>query len=556
MKLSDYVVKFIESKADAVFLLPGGGIMHVIDSIGKSEKLKKIVCHHEQAVAIAAEGYARMKNSPGFAVVTSGPGGTNAITGVAGAWLDSIPMFVISGQVKTDNILPRENGAPLIRALGFQELNIVDLVKPVTKYAVMLEDAKDIRFHLEKAWASATTGRPGPVWLDLPLDLTAAEINEDELIGFKEEGQEAYYKTNSEQIRQAIEKLKQAKRPLLMAGNGIRLAGAEDLLKKLLEKWQINAATPMFTADDLVTYDYPKYLGRQGMMGNESANYAVDNCDLLLVIGDRLQLTQTSYEYEKFATQAYKIMVDVDRQEMVKKTLKIDLPVELDAKIFLEELLKADIAINTWEVERKLMDPEKFKGGENYVNVYRVMDELGKNAEKLAVTTGDGTASVASHQALKIAPGQRFLTNAGLGHMGSGLPLAIGACVAGGGKPVICLEGDGSIMLNIHEFQTALYNKLPIKIFILNNNGYVSIRNTHKKFFGKVFAADPSSGISFPDFSKLVPGWQLPYERIANDGELDKIRKVLDFDGPIICELIIDPEQPMPERWSAGMLRE
>ena len=557
MKLSDYVFQFIKKEvADSVFLVSGGGIMHLVDSLEKSG-LNSYCCHHEQAVAIAAEGYSRVKNSPGVALVTTGPGGTNAITGMAGAWLDSIPMFVIAGQVKRDNITPRKNGVPVVRAIGFQELNVIDIARPICKYAVSVEDEKEIRYHLEKALYLATHGRPGPVFVEIPLDVQATEIEPASLKSFNpSEIEEEKSDITADSIKKIVEIFRQAKRPLLLVGNGIRLAGGEEILWKVLEKFKINAVTAIFTADDLVTDDYPYYLGRQGMPGNKAANYAVDNCDVLLVVGERLQLTQTSFDYEKFAPQAQKIMVDIDANELVKKTLKIDVPVCGDAKTFLEELYKQDIQLNRWDVKVESIDPEKYQGDKKYLNVYKFLNELGNWPDKFDVATANGMASVAPHQALKISRGQRFITNAGLGHMGSGLPMAIGACIARGKKPIICSEGDGSIMMNIQELQTVAHHKLPLKIFIFNNNGYYSIRTTHLKFFNKISASDPSSGVSLPDYSKLIPAWGLAYERINNDSELGKLKKVMDHQGPIVCELMIDPNQPLLEKWSAGMLKE
>lgn len=557
MKLSDYAAKFIKDKvADAVFLLSGGGIMHLVDSVCNSD-LNVHCCHHEQAAVIAAEGYGRIKNSPGVAIVTTGPGGTNAITGIAGAWLDSIPMLVIAGQVKRDNITPRENGVLQTRQIGFQELNVIDLVNPVVKYAITVEDPRDIRYHLEKAIYLSTHGRPGPVFVEIPLDVQAEEIDPDSLksfnpseLGEKESG------LDPSLMPEVAKLLKEAKRPLLMAGNGIRSAGGEEILEKILEKFKINAVTPIFTADDLVTYDYPHYLGRQGMPGNKEANYAVDNCDVLLVVGERLQLTQTSFDYDKFALQAKKIMVDIDKNELFKKTVKIDIPINCDAKLFLEELYKQDIELNRWEVPVKPVTADDYPCADNYLNVYKFIEELSEYSGKMDVATANGMASVAPHQALRIARGQRFITNAGLGHMGSGLPLAMGACVANGKKPVICSEGDGSIMLNIQELQTVVHHQLPLKIFIFNNNGYYSIRSTHWRFFERISASDPSSGVTLPDFSRLVPAWGLTYERISNNGELRKLKKVLSHPGPIVCELMLDPNQPMLGRWAAQAFRE
>src|SRR3989338_4890360 len=556
MKLSDYVVKFIrEEVADSVFLLSGGGIMHLVDSIGKSG-INAYCCHHEQGAVIAAECYGRIKNYPGVAVVTTGPGGTNAVTGIAGAWLDSIPMLVIAGQVKRDNIAPRKNGVPMVRAIGFQELNVIDIVKPITKYAITVEDEKEIRYHLEKALYLATSGRPGPVFIEIPLDVQAVEIEPSNLKSFSPSELEEDPKLDKNLMAKAVELLREAKRPLLVAGNGIRLAGGEEILWKVLEKFKINAVTAIFTSDDLITREYPYYLGRQGMPGNKAANYATDNCDVLLVVGERLQLTQTSYDYDKFAGQAKKIMVDIDENELYKKTVEIDVPIHCDAKVFLEELYKQDIKLNRWEVKVEPINPDDYSFNPKYLNVYKFWDKLNNLAVKIDVATSDGMASVTPHQALKVSRGQRFITNAGLGHMGSGLPLAIGACVAGGEKSVICSVGDGSIMLCIQELQTVIHHKLPVKIFIFNNFGYHSIRSTHLKFFNKIFAADPSSGVSFPDFQKLIPAWGLAYERINNDSELDKLEKVMSHQGPIVCELMLDPNQPTLEKWSAGALRE
>ncbi len=554
MKVSDYVIKFVENITDSVFLVSGGGIMHLVDSLRKS-KLDVYCPHHEQAAAIAAEGYARIKNDLGVCVVTTGPGGTNAITGVAGAWLDSIPVLIISGQVKRDNMVPRKKGMPLFRALGFQELNVIDLVKPITKYAVTVEKEEDIRYHLEKAVYLAKTGRPGPVWVEIPLDVQGpidkktGEVDPKNLKPFLPPSN---LKSSKIPLNLIVEKLRKAQRPLLLAGNGIRLAGGEQILWEIIEKLKINVVTPLFTADDLVTYDYPYYLGRQGMPGNETANWAIDNCDLLLVIGERIQLTQTSFNYQDFAKDAFKIMVDIDPEEMHKKTVKIDLPICADAKFFLEELSKQEVKLNRWDVKVKSIDPAQFQGDKKDLNIYRFLAELGEHTNGYYVTTANGMASLATHQALKITRGQRFLTNAGLGHMGSGLPLAIGACIADHGKPVICMEGDGSLMFNIHELQTVVHHHLPLKIFIFNNNGYYSIKTTHMAYFKKIFAASPETGVSFPNYEKLIKGWGIKYEKIANDQDLYKIKKVIDSKGPIVCELMLDPDQPLLPKWTAG----
>ncbi len=558
MRVSDYVIQFIENITDTIFLLSGGGIMHLVDSAGRSKKLHPVCCHHEQGAATAAEAYARIKNDIGVCLVTTGPGGTNTITGVAGAWLDSIPMLVISGQVKRDNIVQRKNGRPLYRALGFQELNIIDVVKPITKYAVTVDKEEDIRFQLEKAVYIAKSGRPGPVWVEIPLDVQGpvdkktGEVNPDKLKPFSPPA-DPLFDSNKIPMDLIVEKLRQSKRPLLMAGNGIRLAGGEKILWDLVGKLKINVVTPLYTASDLVTYEYPYYLGRQGMWGNATANYAVDNCDLLLVVGERLQLTQTSFDYRNFATQATKIMVDVDEGEMHKKTVNIDIPVQVDAKLFLEELYKQDVKLNRWDIEVEPFNPDELRGGKKYANVHKFVERLGEYSTCNTVTANGMAAG--THKELRVKKGQRLIVTTSLGQMGYALPASIGVAMASKNKPVICIEGDGSIMLNIQELQTIVHHRLPIKIFIYNNSGYYSIRATHNAYFHKVFAADSASGVSLPDFEKIAKAFGLKFARINSDKELLKVKDVIKYRGPIICEIMIDPRQPMPPKWTAGQYR-
>lgn len=556
MKLSNYVMQFIKERvADTVFLVSGGGIMHLVDSLGKSD-LNAICCHHEQAAVIAAEGYGRIKNAPGVALVTTGPGGTNAVTGIAGAWLDSIPMLVIAGQVKRADITPDgPAGEPTVRQIGFQELNVIDIVRPITKYAVTIEDEWSVRYSLERALYEATHGRPGPVFVEIPLDVQAVEIDPDLLDSFDPETVKKVADPTFAEVTHVVHLLRNAKRPLLMAGNGIRLAQGIPMLRNFINWSGINVVTPIFTADDLVTCEYPFYLGRQGMPGNKEANYAVDNCDVLLIIGERMQLTQTSYDHAKFATQAVKIMVDIDEDELLKSTLTIDVPIHCDARAFLKELCRYVTPLNRWVVPVAPIDPNMYVCDNRYLNVYAFMEKL-NSYPGVDVATANGMASVASHQALRMHCGQRFITNAGLGHMGSGLPMAIGACMANGRDPVICMEGDGSIMMNIQELETVRHHNLPLKIFIFNNGGYYSIRNTHRNYFGKIFAADADSGVSLPSFANLVPAWGLPYVRIRYNTDLYLLDRVMQHhSGPIVCELMIDPNQPMLEKWSAGMYR-
>jgi len=549
IKLSDYLVKYLEKITDSVFLVSGGGHMHTVDSIRKS-KLNAYCCHHEQACALAAEGYSRLNNDKiGVACVTTGPGGTNAITGVAAAWVDGIPIMIISGQVRKEIRLTRKDIKMGLRRLGEpQEINLLDVIKPITKYAVCVENPNEIKYHLDKAYYLAKSGKPGPVWLEIPLDVQRTIINERKLKSFKIPPKPKYL-IPFKKIREALNR---AERPLMIVGNGIRLANAIPELWKFIEKTKINVVSAM-SGTDLVNDDYPYYLGEQGMTGVETANYAIDNCDLLLIVGTRMQIRNTSFEYKKFAKNALKIMVDIDKAELYKRTLKIDIPVVADAKEFLRGMLRQNIKLKRWEVEKK---PISYEVNKNYIDVYQFfLEGLSKKCD-YPIVTANGMAAEASHAALKLKKGQRLITNTAFGEMGKGLPMSIGACAANNKKPVICIEGDGSIMMNVQELQTIIYHQLPIKIFLLNNGGYYSIRNTHLNYFGKIFAADEGSGVGFPDWSKLAPAWGIKYDSIKSEKDLYKIEDVLNFPGPIFCEVFIDPYQKKLPKWEVGMFKE
>ena len=544
MKLSDYVMKFLEGKTDSIFLVSGGGSMHLVDSIGRSN-LNSYCCHHEQACTLAAEGYARLKNDIGVACVTTGPGGTNAITGVAASWVDGIPIMIISGQVRIETMLKKEDKKKGLRQVGPQELNIIDVVKPITKYSVTVMDPNKIKYHLEKAIYLAKDGKPGPVWIDIPLDIQSSEIQEKSLKGFsipkKQKAKIPFGKI--------VNELNKAKRPLMLVGNGVWLSGAQDLLWKFIEKFKINVVSSM-SGDDLVNESYPNYLGKQGTTGTETANYAVDNCDLLLVLGTRMQIRQTSFDYGNFVKGAKKIMVDIDEAELDKINFKPDIGVVADAKDFLEGIMDKDIKLQKWEVKIKKRRSNETKKG--YIDIYEFFDKgLNKIGFPFPVITTNGMACESSHQAIKLSRAQRLITNTAFGEMGKGLPMAIGACVANGKNPVICMEGDGSIMMNLQELQTIKHHNLPLKIFLLNNGIYYSIRNTMNSYFGNVFAADVESGVSVPNWKKLMEGLGIKYEKIKDKSDLHKLKHILNFEGPIFCELVLDPNQKMLPKWMA-----
>jgi acetolactate synthase-1/2/3 large subunit len=549
MRLSDYVIQFLRDsyKVDTFFTLSGGGCIFLMDTLGNTENIKYVANHHEQASAIAAEGYARMHGKIGCCIVTSGPGGTNTLTGVLCSWLDSIPMIVISGQVNKEMTTNYTN-LPL-RQLGDQEFNIIDSVKNMTKYAVQVNDPKTIRYHLEKACFEATNGRPGPVWLDLPLNVQSFDINPEELESFIPE--DNLPKPTNEEINHIIEKLNNSKKPLLIIGNGVRLSNGINELKEFLNKTNIPVITAV-NGNDIVNENYINYAGRFGTHAQICANNLLDECDFLLTIGSRLYVRQTGYNFKSFAQNAYRIYTDIDLNELNKPSLFPDYKVNTDAKILLSELNKQSInqVSQSWQnhVQDKFKNNitvlDKHRDKINTVSNYHFIEKLNNHlTEKDHVITSDGSANVVTMQVLKLKGNQRLITNTGCAPMGYGLPAAIGA--SSNNTRVICLEGDGSLHLNIHELQTMKHNNLPIKLIILNNNGYLSIKLTQKFLFkGKYVASEESSGVTFPDFKKISKAYDLPYFSIKNHDDIDLVlKKFLKNDKPSILEVFTDENE-------------
>lgn len=553
MKLSDYVAnKVVELGVKHVFMVTGGGAMHLNHSFGTHKNLECIFNHHEQACAIGAEAYYRVNNQLPLVNVTSGPGGTNAITGVYGAFVDSIGMVVISGQVKYETTV-RSTGLPL-RQYGDQELDIEELVRPVTKYCAMVTDPQTIRYHLEKAFYLAKSGRPGPCWLDIPLNVQGANIDPDTLQGFNpSELEESWKKTDLKKSAQDIlEKIKLAKRPVIFVGSGVRLSGAHAEFLKLVEKLGIPVVTA-WNAHDVIWNDHSCYVGRPGTIGDRAGNFVAQNADLLLVLGSRLNIRQISYNWQSFAREAFKIWVDIDELEFQKPSVTPDMPVHADLKDLLPLINQAEYQGPTsehqswmsWAIERKnkfpIVLPEYW--GNERVNPYCFMEELFKQLPKnQKVITGNGSACVVSFQAAYIKPGQRLWTNSGCATMGYDLPGAIGVNKATSGEDVVCLAGDGSIMMNLQELQTIVGSKLPIKIFLLNNSGYVSIFQTHRNFFNGVeVGGGPKSGVSFPSFEKISKAFDIPYASARSHVQLKAaISKTMKQSGPALCEIFID----------------
>jgi acetolactate synthase-1/2/3 large subunit len=566
VRLADYVANALADHGIRdVFLITGGGAMHLNDAIGRCHRLDWFCCHHEQACAIAAQGYYRLTNRLAAVNVTTGPGGTNAITGVYGAWVDSLGMVVISGQVKWETLV-RSTGLPL-RQLGDQEVDIVRLVEPITKYAVMVTDPSTIRYHLEKAIFLARTGRPGPVWLDIPMNVQGATIEPAALRGFNpaDEVISQAGVTLEADCDRILERLSKAARPIIYAGAGIRLAGVSDQLVELAERFRIPVATG-FNAHDVIPSNHPLFAGRPGTIGDRAGNFAVQNADVVLVLGCRLNIRQVSYAWEHFARAAYKIVVDIDALELQKPTVKPDLAIHADVADVVRRLLNAPVPVGDrqswidWCRERRERYPvvlSEYWTGTAGVNPYCFASALfdALDADDIVVT-GDGTACITTFQAARLKHGQRLFSDSGAAPMGFDLPAAIGACIGAARRRVTCVTGDGSVMLNLQELQTIRGHDLPVKIFLLNNKGYHSIRQTQRNFFpGNDIGSGPESGVSFPDFERVAYGFDLPYSRACEHADLDRaIRETLDRSGPAVCEVMLDLSQPFSPKTSSKRL--
>lgn len=549
IKLSDYVTEFVEDLGvEHVFLLPGGGCMHLLDSVGKSRKINYVCNLHEQASAIAADAYSQYTNHLGVALVTTGPGGTNALTGVAASWLDSIPVMILSGQVKTSD-LAKGRG---IRQMGFQEIDIISLVKPITKYACMVTDPETIKYNLEKALFLATNGRPGPVWVDIPLDVQAAMINEDNLEGFEAPSTEVRTEKLEIDVNDSISLLNEAKRPVILAGNGVRLSGAVEEFMDLVELLQIPVLTTWKTID-FMAEDDKYYVGRPGSVGQRGANFSQQNADFIMILGARLDYGQTGYNHINFARAAKKVMVDIDNNEIEKMNTSIDVKAAFDAKLFLKEFLKQKSKLinsdrsewlnrcKEWQKKYPVVLPEysKEKNVNNYVLIDILSDLMTEN--DILVPGSSGASSEVTMQAFKVKKGQRIFNSEGLGPMGFGISASIGACLAGKGKRTVCVDGDGGFYMNVQELETVVRLNLPIKFFVLNNQGYASIRNTQNNYFeGRFVASDPSSGLTLPDAEKIAKAFNISYFKVSSNDDLRPVLiEVLDRSGPVICEVIL-----------------
>lgn len=589
MKVSNYIAQQLAAHGiSQVFTVTGGGAMHLNDALGHEEGLHCLYQHHEQACAMAAESYARIHNQPAVLCVTTGPGGTNAITGVVGGWLDSIPMVVLSGQVRYDTTA-RWSGVG-IRAMGDQEFDIVKAIDCMTKYSEMVTDPLRIRYCLEKAIYLASSGRPGPTWLDIPLNVQGAYIETEELEGFDAaafeagpENQGLPSAVTDETAKAIIQKIREAKRPVINAGNGIRIASAYPVFARVVNMLGVPVATG-WNSQDCMCNDDPLYVGRAGGMGDRPGNFAIQNSDLVFSIGSRLSIRQVGYNYKTWAREAYTIVNDIDIEELKKPSVHVDMPVHADARDLLEALervLKQEQEAGAvfpvfcggeglknmswtetcrmWKEKYPVVLPGHMEAEDGQpANVYALVQELSSRLNEGQITVvGNGSACVVGGHGWIIKAGQRFISNSAIASMGYDLPAAIGACVADHSQDIVLLTGDGSIQMNIQELQTIIHHRMPIKIFLINNGGYHSIRQTQKNFFGEplVGIGVDSHDLSFPDMEKLAGAYGYPYVKASQNRELAQaVETALAMDGPVICEIYVSMDQNFEPKSAAKRL--
>ncbi len=556
IKLSDYVIKFIEELGvKNVFYIPGGVSMHLNDSLGKSDKIEPICCLHEQACGFAAEAYGEYTKNIGVAMVTAGPASTNCITPVATAWMETRSMLVLSGQAKTTDLLHNRG----VRSMGQQEVDIVSMVKSITKYAVTVMNPNAIRYHLEKAVYLAKEGRRGPVWIDIPLDIQAAQIDEETLLGFDSplNSQKKSSKLLKENVEKVLELIKNSERPVMFVGSGVQSANAQVIFNKLIEKLQIPVLVAWKGAD-LIDENNPYHCGRPGGIGQRGANFTQQNADCIIIVGARLDLTSLAFSHKNFARNAKKVLVDVDAPEILKMETKIDVPILADAKDFLNELYllvskneNKDFSswlnkAKEWHKKYPVVLDEYYKQKSPYISCYAFMDILSDilSPKEVIIPESAGTTPDIMMQAFKVKYGQRIFNSPGIGVMGSGIPNAIGTCLAHNRKRTICVTGDGSFQMNIQELETLKRLKLPIKFFYINNNGYRSIVDSQRNHFKRLVGANPDSGLTFPDIQKIAKAYGLKFARISHVSEsADIIKKVLNMSGPVICEVMVPPNE-------------
>jgi len=561
IRLSDYVINRVAREGvKHVFMVSGGGGMFLIESLGQHKDLQYVCNHHEQAVAMAADAYPRMTGNLGVALVTTGPAATNVLTGLMCSWTDSVPLLVLSGQAKSTALIDNTG----LRQRGFHEVNITKIVESVTKYAVTVRDPKSIGYHLDKAIFLAKTGRPGPVWVDIPVDIQGTMIEPSQLIPFEPEREfpnSVVPQVQASEIAQLVEHLKRARRPVFLSGHGIRLAGQKDAFLRLAELVHVPVVTSR-NGLDLISYDHPLYAGFIGNYGQRAANFTVQNADLVISLGSRLSSLTVGYEPYLFAREATHVVVDIDEAQIKHCFIRIDQPIRADLRTFIPQLLSAlenvplpdyspwQNQIHHWQELFPNVLPA-MRAQQQYVNPYYFYEVLSEEMTAADTLIWDqGAAYHCAAVAFKTRKGQRAFSADGFTPMGYGLPAAIGACFASGKKRLVCVHGDGGLQLNVQELQTVWHHRLPIKLFVFNNQGYTSIKHTQTQYFeGHLVGVDPASGLSCPDTLKLAAGYQLPAIRVENHDHLRQaIRQALDSEGPFVVEVVLHPMQPIEPR--------
>jgi acetolactate synthase I/II/III large subunit len=556
MRLADFVIDFLAKKnIKKVFTVSGGGSIFLCDALFKTKKLKYISCHHEQAVAFAAESYSRLKNKPGAALVTTGPGGTNCLTGVACCWIDSVPTMFISGQVYLDQTIKKTR----LRQIGVQEIDIISMVKDFTKYSILIKQPNEILYHLEKAYYETTNGRPGPVWIDIPADIQNTEIDITKLKRFNPPKTTKRLDKLDNQIKKIAQLLVKSKRPVIHIGHGGRISNCEKNLRKLIDRYKIPFALT-WNASDLIESSHPSYIGRPGAFAERGSNFIVQNADLYISVGTRLPFMVTGYNTKDFARKAKIVMIDIDSKELKNTRVLANHKLKVDAGYFFDKLVKElpqKIHLEkSWldyckEVRKKYpIVLDEYKKQKNSVNSYYFIDILSDLLKpKDVVVTDMGLSFVGTHQAFKVKKGQRVFTNSGHAPMGWGLPAAIGAYYASieskGKKNIICLTGEGGLQMNIQELATVLHHKIPVKIFIYNNGGYLTIKQTQQLGFkSRIMGSDYESGLSFPNYELISKSHSIKYFKISDTKKIKNlVSKILKINEPVICELILDSEQ-------------
>lgn len=569
-RLADYVIELlIEKNIKTVFLVTGGAAMHLNDAIGKNSKIRYVCHHHEQACAIAAEGYFRASGRMAAVQVTAGPGAINALNGVFGAWTDSIPMIVISGQSKRETLLKTYDLTGKLRQLGDQEVDIIPMVKGITKYAASINEPKTIGYHIEKAVFLAKSGRPGPVWIDIPVDVQGSLLDPSSLDPFDDNNKADLFDRAKarDQADNILGKLLEAERPILLGGTGVRLAEADDLFLEFAEKVQIPVATAW--THDLIPSGHPLFVGRQGTIGTRSGNFCVQNADFVLILGSRLCIRQISYNWQSFARAAVTAQVDIDPAELDKPTYRAAIPVHSDARFFLQCLIETAKQKTLpspkhkkwldWCQERKRKNPVVLPhqriSEPGRINAYFFVEQLFQVAEADHIfVCGDATACITPFQAGYLKKGQRMFSNSGCASMGYDLPAAIGACIAEPSRRIICLAGDGSLSMNVQELATMAHHQLNLKLFIFENGGYASIRATQDNFFKLRIGEGPKSGLSFPNFVKLAQAYGLPASELSTCNVKSEIDNILKNQGPQVILVPLDRNQTFEPKTSSRRL--